>query len=496
MMNLVLFKAPRPGRAAAALALAVALAAAAPSALSARPTPESFADLAAEVSPAVVNISVERQPAGQVAFDDHEATPMEPDGPFREFMERFFGRQAPEFGMPHRMPGPQRMTALGSGFLIDPEGYVVTNSHVIQGAARMTVTLEDGRELEGELVGSDPRSDLALIKVEAGEPLPFVSFGDSDAVRVGDWVMTVGNPFGLGGTVTAGIVSARGRDLRGGSLVDYLQIDAPINQGNSGGPAFNGDGQVVGVNTAIYSPNGGNIGIGFAIPSNTAKQVVDDLRRYGEVKRGWLGVAIQPVTPDIAEGFGLATPRGALVTTVEPDSPAAAAGLKAGDVVLAWDGKPVEKLKDLPRLVAATQAGVEVAVTLWRGGRETEVTVVTGASRPQRLAALENGEPSATVLRDAGLSVVELTPERRQRLGLDDRTEGVLVAEIEPGSQAMKAGLRPGDLIREAAQEPVSSTAQLQDKLAASRAAGKRVVPLLVTRGGDSRFVALAVGQA
>jgi serine protease Do len=485
----------------AAVALVAALAVSAPSMVLARPAPESFADLAAQVSPAVVNISVARGPAHPVALGDGNAVPLEPEGPYREFMERFFGHggpgagptnPGPGFGGPGPAPGAQ---ALGSGFIVDPTGYVVTNNHVIQDAGTITVTLPDGSALPAELVGSDPRSDLALLKIEPEAALPFVSFGDSDELRPGDWVMTVGNPFGLGGTVTAGIVSARGRDLRGGSLVDFLQIDAAINQGNSGGPAFNGAGQVVGVNTAIYSPNGGNIGIGFAIPSNTAAQVIDDLRRYGEVKRGWLGVRIQAVTAAIAEGFALEAPRGALVSAVEPDSPAALAGLEAGDILLAWNGQEVAKVKDLSRFVAATAAGETVPVAVWRDGRETALTVTTGEMKTPRLATSSTSKSTAA-LEDAGLAVVELTAEHRRRLSLDESVEGVLVTEVATGGKAMRAGLRPGDVIRSVALTPVGSTAELLDKVAEGRAAGKSAVPLLITRGGAERFVSLDIGRA
>ena len=298
------------------VALAVAAVVLASSVASARPLPQSFADLAEQVAPAVVTISTVQATAAPTArpgeHDPGRPSPMDPE--FREFFERFFGGQ--DFGdmlpdMP-RQPG-RKAGGVGSGFILDSEGYVVTNNHVVEGAEEIKVVLKDGESFEAELIGRDEKTDLALLKVESADPLPHVEFGDSDAVRVGDWVMAVGNPFGLGGTVTAGIVSARGRDLAGGTLVDFLQIDASINRGNSGGPAFNGAGEVVGINTAIFTPNGGSVGIGFAIPSNLARRVIADLREDGKVERGWLGVRIQPITPDIAEGFGLEKLAGALI---------------------------------------------------------------------------------------------------------------------------------------------------------------------------------------
>ena len=358
------------GKLAATSVVALSLLAYAAQPASASATPGSFADLAEQVSPAVVNISVEKNISG-VDFNAGNA-PQMPEGQGREFFERFFGEQMPQ--TPQMPQGrPQQSTGVGSGFIIDEGGYVVTNHHVIDGANKITVTLADGETLEAELIGSDARTDLALLKIESDEKLPYVEFGESDEVRVGDWVMAVGNPFGLGGTVTVGVVSARGRDLRGGSLVDYVQIDAPINRGNSGGPTFNQEGEVIGINTAIFSPTGGSVGIGFAIPADDAEDIIADLRDDGQITRGWLGVRIQPVTAEIAKGFGLEDEKGALIAKVEPESPAEKAGLKAGDVILAWDGEEVERFRDLPRFVASSDADAEVDVTIWRDRAETSL---------------------------------------------------------------------------------------------------------------------------
>lgn len=288
------------------------------------------------------------------------------------------------------------MHALGSGFIIDPDGYVVTNNHVIDGADEITVILEGGDRLEAKVVGRDAKTDLALLKIDADEPLPYVSFGDSDAARVGDWVVAVGNPFGLGGSVTAGIISARGRDIHAGPFDDFLQVDAPINRGNSGGPLFSTSGEVIGINTAIYSPNGGNVGIGFATPSSLARTVIAQLREKGSVERGWLGVTIQSVTDDIADSLGLDEAEGALVSKVLPDSPAASAGLQQGDVILALNGQRITRFKTLPRLVAEAKTGKPATVTVWRDGREKDVTVTIGRM-PEDTASLMGSDPGRLV---------------------------------------------------------------------------------------------------
>ncbi len=462
----------------------------------ARPAPESFADLTEKVAPAVVNVSIVKSGGPMVRFEGpggEQRLPFGEDHPLRDFFERFLGPDGPE------LPGgPQEQRGLGSGFVIDPDGYVVTNRHVIAGADEITVTFNDGRSLAADLVGQDEKTDLALLKVEAEEALPSVAFGDSEAVRPGDWVIAVGNPFGLGGSVTAGIVSARGRDLPGGSIIDFLQIDAPINKGNSGGPTFDMDGKVIGVNTAIYSPNGGSVGIGFAIPSEVASQVVAELREHGKVDRGWLGVRIQAVTPEFAEGFRLDEAKGALISSVTPESPAAEAGLETGDVILSWDGKAVEDLKDLPRLVAFTPVGKTVEVEIWRDGERENLEVVTGrAPGTRKLAALGGAEDSDQVLLPGtGLTVATLTAESRARFGIDEDVEGVVILSVERSSLAAREGLRRGDIIRSLASEAVETAADAKREIEQIKAEGLEVVTLLVSRDGVETFFALRLRNA
>jgi serine protease Do len=482
-------------------ALAMAAVLAATSAALARPVPESFADLVEQVTPAVVTVTTVHKTAPRTSGldDEQRRLPFPPGSPYREFFERFFERDDFQ-GRDPRLPD-SRATGVGSGFILDPAGIIVTNNHVVANAEEIEVTLKDGQAFEAELIGADEKTDLALLKIESEDPLASVRFGDSDRVRVGDWVMAVGNPFGLGGTVTAGIVSARGRDLAGGTLIDFLQIDAAINRGNSGGPAFNGEGEVIGINTAIFSPNGGNVGIGFAIPSNLAKQVIAQLREHGTVERGWLGVRIQPVTPEFAEGLGLDEPHGALVASVEEQSPAKDAGLQAGDVILSWDGRTVERFKDLPRFVAATRAGDEVKVALWRDN-ETRTLTVTTARMPssQRMAAL--GSPSKTPssgveeLPGTGITVSDLSPALRERFGIDEELTGVLITEVEDYSAAAEQGLRRGDVIESVSMEPVATAREAAEKLQALRAADRAVAMIMVSRQGTQTFFALRLADA
>ncbi len=493
---------PRSTLAVAGLSLALLAGSLSPA--FARPAPESFADLVEEVAPAVVNIAVVHGSSGDSRGEGQErrGQGMQPWGQspeFREFFERFFGREGPHGqrdGSPTR-PQPPRQGA-GSGFVIDPEGYVVTNNHVIEGAEKITVTLRDGKAFEANLIGADARTDLALLKVEAEAALPFVEFGDSDSLRPGDWVVAVGNPFGLGGSVTAGIVSARGRDLPGGALIDFIQIDAPINRGNSGGPAFNSEGDVIGVNTAIYSPNGGSVGIGFAIPSELASRIVADLRDDGQVERGWLGVRIQPVTPDIAEGFGMEKAEGALIASVEPDSPAELAGLKAGDVVLAWDGEAVSRVKDLSQLVAKTAIDKPAAVRIWRDEAMQDLTVVTvavpGEQQASKLAKPQAEEKLAAgpmELGATGVTVATVDEAIREDLELSDSASGVVIVDIATGSAAARSGLRPGDLIRSITLMPVGTAEQAAARIDALREAGETVATIKAQRQGSESFFAL-----
>ncbi len=478
-----------------ALSLSTALVVASSSLAMARETPDSFADLAEDVAPAVVNISVVQAASAQPQFQMPRNLP------------DFFGQtppgQSPEFQMP-QVPAPQAprsVQGVGSGFVIDPDGYIVTNHHVIDGAVEISVTFTDGDTLQAELIGSDERTDLALLKVEAEEDLPYVSFGESDEIRPGDWVMAVGNPFGLGGTVTVGILSARGRDLQGGSLVDYLQIDAPINRGNSGGPAFNQEGEVIGINTAIFSPNGGSVGIGFAIPSETAEDVIAELRDNGMVERGWLGVRIQPVNDDMAEGFGMDDARGALVAMVEPNSPAERAGLKSGDVILSWDGQEVDRVKDLTRYVAGTDVDQSVDVVIWRNSAEQTIDVVTGTLQPEQTAQAVQPVPSdsgfkPTMLPGTGVGLADLNDPIRARFNIDPSVAGVVVVEVAPDSTGERVGLRPGDVIQSLSLEPVESVSQAVDTFEKNKEEGQSVLPLLVARDGGESFVSLRIKEA
>ncbi len=487
----------RPRPALAVLALALAGAAVVGSPAFARPAPQSFADLVEKVAPAVVTVATERKTAAESAPQATPDMPLPPDSRFREFFDRFFDRDQMDREAPRGRE--HRAQALGSGFILDGEGTVVTNSHVVAGASSITVTLKDGETFEAALLGRDEKSDLAVLKIDSDERLPFVTFGDSDKVRVGDWVMAVGNPFGLGGTVTAGIVSARGRDISG-ALVDFLQIDAAINQGNSGGPAFNDAGEVVGINTAIFTPNGGSVGIGFAIPSNMAAQIVADLKDDGRVERGWFGVQIQPVTPEIAEGFGLDDARGALIAAVEPDSPAAKAGVQAGDVVLSWNGAAVEDPRDLAQQVAATKPGDRVSVQLWRDRAERGLSVETGtmptAEQVAAAPAVEQPAAGASSVPGTGLTLSELTPELRSRFAVDPAVSGVLITKVEDGSPAGDQGLRRGDVILSVDLVPVESLDQAVERLDSLRDAGREVVPLMVSREGRQGFYPLRLADA
>ncbi len=464
--------------------LATALLIAQSIAAAAQTRPTTFADLADQVSPAVVNITTSTTVAVST-----ESGPVVPDGsPFEEFFEDFLDRNGPDGR------SPRRSQALGSGFVISEDGYIVTNNHVIQGADEILIEFFEGFELEAELIGTDPNTDLALLKVESDEPLSFVPWGDSEVSRVGDWVMAMGNPLGQGFSVSAGIVSARGRSLSG-TYDDYIQTDAAINRGNSGGPLFNMDGQVVGVNTAILSPNGGSIGIGFAMSSRVAENVIGQLRDFGETRRGWLGVRIQDVTEDLADGLGLAEARGALVTDV-PKGPALEGGMESGDVILSFDGVEVDDTRGLVQQVANTAVGAEVRVLVFRDG-ETETLRVTLGRREEGEtavpASINREEAAPTTTEFLGLTVSGMTDELREQLGLADDVEGLVVADVAEDSEAFEKGLRLGDVITEAAQESVTSISELNARIDAAREAGRKSLVLLVRRDGDPRFVALTL---
>ncbi|MEO3427301.1 DegQ family serine endoprotease [Pelagibius sp. CAU 1746] len=456
--------------------------------------PESFADLAKKVSPAVVNIASTQEI--QAPEGNMQGMPFDfPGSPFEDFFKQF-RQQFGEHGQPQA--APRHATALGSGFIVDPAGYVVTNNHVVDHASEVTIRLTDESVYPAKVIGVDPQTDLALLKIDAGKPLPALTLGDSDQAEVGDWVMAVGNPFGLGGTVTAGIISARGRNIQAGPYDDFLQIDASINRGNSGGPLFDLDGNVVGVNTAIYSPNGGSVGIGFAIPSNMVKSVVAQLREKGSVERGWLGVQIQKVTPDLAEALGLSGPTGAIVAEVTPDSPAQKAGLKSGDVILSFAGEKIDGTRDLARTVAQHPAGTEAEMKIWRKGSEETLAVVTGLQPDRRQMAAADGEAApdgsyhAPAL-DARLAA--LTPALRARYGLDKSLRGVLVLDIEEGS-VFQQSLRSGDVIQQIDGAAVTEPQQVESKVEAAKAADRKAVLMLVKRNGQDLYLGLKLGIA
>ncbi|BBK36282.1 serine protease [Allostella sp. ATCC 35155] len=452
----------------------------------------SFADLAERVSPAVVNVSTERT----LRNDGGEMNmPQFPEGsPFNEFFRRYFERGP---GAQGRGPGmPRHARAAGSGFIVDPTGYIVTNNHVIDKADEITITMQDGTELKAKLVGRDPKTDVAVLKVDAGRPLPYVALGDSSGARVGDWVVAVGNPFGLGGTVTVGVLSARGRDLQSGPFDDYLQIDASINRGNSGGPTFNLAGEVIGINTAIYSPNGGSVGIGFAVPSNLAKPIIEQLKTTGKVERGWLGVQIQPVTPDIADSVALDRARGALVTSVQPDSPAQRAGLRQGDVIIGFDGRAIDRVRDLTQGVAMTEAGSRAEVSVWRDARQQQLTASIGRLDPEKQAAAEQEPADAQSEGKLGLALAPLDRETRREHGIPNGVRGVVVMSVDPDSPAADKGIRAGDVIVKVGGRNVTSPGDVAERVSAAQGERRKSVLLLVNRRGSERFVALPLGQA
>ena len=487
---------PAPRRSRVVIALALVWALSLPAAAIAKPAPDSFADLAGKLLPAVVNVSTTQTIKGDKLSRVGPEVPQFPPGsPFEEFFKDFFDRNQPH-GKPDALP--RRATSLGSGFIIDPSGLVVTNNHVIADADEITVTLQDDTSFKAEVVGRDTKVDIALLRVKSSKPLPSVKFGDSDGTRVGDWVLAIGNPFGLGGSVTAGILSARAREINAGPYDDFLQTDAAINRGNSGGPMFNMAGEVIGINTAIYSPSGGSIGIGFAIPANLAKPVVDQLREFGRARRGWLGVNIQSVTDEIAESLGLDKPKGALIASVRDGGPAQVAGIQAGDVVLTFDGKDVNDMRHLPRIVAETPIDKTVKVKVWRKRKEHVFDVKVGELNEddQQAAATPKQQPPAEVagsVKALGLSLANLTPELRERFSLAEDSAGVVVTDVATDSPASEKGMRAGDLIVEVAQEEVKNPGQITAKIDEAKQAGRKSVLLLVDRQGDLRFVALKI---
>ena len=446
----------------------------------------SLSPLVKKVMPAVVNIAVLEN-----ANSGDQSAEVSPQGsPFDQFLKKFFQDQGINPNMSEQQsPAVQRM-ALGSGFIIDPSGLVVTNNHVVDGAKKVTVVLQDGSKHVAKILGRDAKTDLALLKIDAGHALPYVSWGDSKTEQVGDWVVAIGNPFGLGGTVSAGIVSARGRDIHSGPYDDFLQIDAPINRGNSGGPTFNLKGEVIGINTAIYSPSGGSVGIGFAIPSDLAKPVIEQLREHGKVSRGWLGVQIQEVTPAIAKGLGLPNDHGALVGDVTKDSPAAKAGIQQGDVIESFNGHEIMKMRELPITVAETPVGSDAKVKVWRKGQEMTLGLSVAEQPPDLQVASGGNEQSVQPEHSSalGLRLESLTPGLRKQLQVPPDVKGVVVRSISDSSPLANVDVQPGDVIVTINQHAVTTPKEAVAQLKGAEST-KRVL-LLLNRHGVNEYVA------
>jgi serine protease Do len=447
-----------------------------------------FADVVEKVKPAVISVRVKVDATAQMMSmnDNHEVNPMQPGAPLEKFFEQFGGR-----GMPKGFPqGKRAVTGEGSGFFISADGYAVTNNHVVDHAKTVQVTMDDGSTYDAKVVGSDSKTDLALIKVDANKSFPFVKFADRDP-RVGDWVVAVGNPFGLGGTVTAGIVSARGRDIGSGPYDDYIQIDAPINKGNSGGPAFNTDGEVIGVNTAIFSPSGGSVGIGFDIPAATAKMVVAQLKEHGRIDRAWLGVQIQPVTAEIADSLGLKKAEGAIVAQPQADSPASKAGIVAGDVITEIDGASIKDSRELARKVGMMAPGTKIKVTLARKGEIKTLTLTLGKMPDEQHAKADTSDEMSAG--DSPRLGLNLAPAK-DVAGSGD--QGVAVVGVDPNGPAAERGIKTGDVILDVAGKAVANTAEVRKALSDARAAGKNTVLLRVKTAEATRFVALPIKKA
>ena len=451
--------------------------------------PQSVADLADRLSPAVVNIATSQKSAS-----GEEAVPipdLPPGSPFREFFDEFLNKQRRD-----QQSLPRTVSSLGSGFVIDPSGIIVTNNHVIDGADEIEVNLAGGTKMPAELIGIDKKTDLAVLRVKPDKPLAYVSFGDSNKLRVGDWVMAIGNPFGLGGSVTLGIVSARNRNINSGPYDDFIQTDAAINRGNSGGPLFDMDGNVVGINTAIISPSGGSIGIGFSVPSSTARSVIEQLVKFGETRRGWLGVKIQEVNPELVKTLGLDKARGALVADVTPTGPAERAGILAGDVIVRFNGAAINEMRDLPRIVAETAVGTAVTVEVMRQGKLIEVPVELGRLEDGEKVMAQQSPPAsdngaADVL---GMKLSAITEDLRSRFKIAEDVEGAVIMSVSPGSAAAEKRLEPGDVISEAGERKITTPDDMRKRVAEVKAEGRSSILLLVlkaNRQGDPNFIAL-----
>ncbi|WP_288077975.1 DegQ family serine endoprotease [Shinella sp.] len=478
---------------------------AAPAAAQVQPNgPESVADLAESLLDAVVNISTSQN----VKSDDKAPVPQVPEGsPFQDFFDEFFKGEGGEEGNQG-----QTVNSLGSGFVIDPSGFIATNNHVIEGADDIEVNFANGSKLKAKLVGTDPKTDLALLKVEPKAPLKAVPFGDSRTMRIGDWVMAIGNPFGLGGSVTVGIISARGRNINAGPYDNFIQTDAAINRGNSGGPLFNMKGEVIGINTAIISPSGGSIGIGFSVPTELAQNIFLQLRDFGETRRGWLGVRIQPVTDDIAESIGMSEAKGALVAGIIKGGPVDNGSIMTGDVIIRFDGKDVDEMRDLPRVVAESPVGKAVDVVLLRDGKEMTVKVTLGRledgekqagedevtegeGTTEEGMAPETGEaqPSKadTVL---GMGISDLGEEARKTFEIVESVKGVVITEVAPDSAAAERGIVPGDVIVEIGQEAVTTAEEVKTRIAKLKSEDRRnALMMIANRTGALRYITVRI---
>ena len=465
---------------------------------SSTPAPESFAPLVDQLLPTVVNISTSQTVESRNVIQGLPENPFPPGSPFEEFNQFFDQFQNGDGSGPRK----EKMTSLGSGFIIDASGLVVTNYHVIGEAEEITVTLQDESQYPAKLVGYDSQTDLAVLRVEAkNKKFPFVRFGDSDKARVGDWVVAIGNPFNLGGTVTAGIISARARDINAGPFDDFIQTDAAINRGNSGGPLFDLGGEVVGINSAIYSPSGGNIGIGFAIPTAMAKPIIDKLKEGKEIQRGWLGVKIQTVTKEIAESLGLTNEHGALVVDVVKDSPAEAAGFAKGDIILEFDGREISTMRKLPRFVAETEVNKNVVVKILRKGRSKTLDVKIGKLKeeekevPASAEKDKDGEKHESAETVLGMDLVVLDKGLQEKYKLDKGTKGVLVTRVDSNSEAYANGLRSGDVISEVSQSEVKTAKDVRNAIAEAKKLGRKSILLLINREGETIFVPLPVAE-
>ncbi len=451
--------------------------------------PPGFTSIVRQTAPAVVAITTKRRMEEQ----QQQAQSLPEDLPFREFFRRYFD-EGPGMSPPRRpnfaQPGADPRLALGSGFAISTDGYIITNNHVIEDAEEIQVVFGEKTNVPAKLVGRDPATDIAVLKVEPQPNIAAVQWGDSDAAEPGAWAIAIGSPFGLGGTVTVGVVSARSRDIRSGPYDDYIQTDASINRGNSGGPLFNTRGEVIGVNTAIFSPSGVNIGIGFAVPSNTARSVADQLIRTGRVERGYVGLRLQAITPALAQAMGLTGDQGALVASMEPGGPAEQAGVKAGDVITQFNGRPVESGRDLSRIIVAMKPGTQVPMTVIRDGKKEELNVTIGQRQEERTQQAASGAEGSG--KRLGVALSPITEQIRGQFGLEPGASGLLIQQVEPNSPAEQAGLQPGEVIVSANNKPVNAPSDVASAWAEAQKQKKPIL-LQVRRGGQSLFVAVPI---